>query len=87
MGDDRVTFEDVSAWVGQVLGDYDGLYDVQDHLFVRSAVRVVTKRRDACFDIPSSRWSDHSEASADHVGLATDLKRWARQTLPVPSRE
>ncbi len=86
MGDDRKTFEDVSAWVGRVLGEYDGLFDVQDHLFVRKTVRVVTKRRDACFDITSMRWMDDLEAEADHIALATDLKRWARQTLPVASR-
>ncbi len=83
MGDDRKMLEDVSAWVGHVLEEYNGLYDLQDHLFVRQAVRVVTKRRDACFDIATTRWIDEADAADDHLALATDLRRWARQTLPV----
>jgi hypothetical protein len=80
MAHDRMKLEDVAAWVGEVLGEYDGLYDLQDHLFVRNAVRVVTKRRDACFDIPGSSWTNPVDADAHEV-LAQDLRRWARQSL------
>ncbi len=86
MTDDRMQFGAVSAWVGQVLEGYDGLYDVQDHLFVRQAVRVVTKRRDACFDIPRHRWEDPSRAAAEREALASELMRWARQMLPAGVR-
>ena len=73
---------DVASWVAQVLNTYEGLYEVQDHIFVRQTVRVVTKRRDSYFDISAERW----KASADPEALDAlghDLGLWARRVFPA----
>ncbi len=71
---------DVAAWVNGVLTDYTGRYEVQDHLFIRNAVRVVTIRRDAFFDIQAERWR-FDPAERDPLGQ--ELRMWARRVMPL----
>jgi Txe/YoeB family toxin of Txe-Axe toxin-antitoxin module len=73
---------EVASWVAQVLTGYDGLYDVQDQLFVRQTVRVVTKRRDSYFDISSDRWKAAADPEALEA-LGHDLGLWARRVFPA----
>jgi hypothetical protein len=72
---------EVAAWVDGVLTDYRGRYEVQDQMFIRNAVRVVTVRRDAYFDIQPDRWVATAEpASRDSLGH--ELRTWARRVMP-----
>ncbi len=71
---------EVAAWVDGVLADYRGHYEVQDQLFVRNAVRVVTIRRDAFFDIQPDRWP-HDVAGRGPLGQ--ELRGWARRVMPT----
>lgn len=80
MEDRPVSIEDVVAWVREVLTEYQGLYEVQDLTFVRSALRVVTVRRDARFDVARSRWGELRDPEA-RLALTAELQRWARQNL------
>ena len=81
MADDRLRADVVAAWVNGVLADYAGRYEVVDHLFVRDAVRVVTVRRDAFFDIPRQRWVGDSDAER-HADMGEELRLWARRVMP-----
>ncbi len=77
---EKMKASDVAAWVDGVLTDYRGRYEVQDQLFIRNAVRVVTIRRDAFFDIPPDRWGlDRAERDP----LEQELRIWARRVMPV----
>ncbi len=82
MPDDRLKAEQVAQWVDRVLADYKGRYEVVDHLFVRNAVRVVTTRRDAFYDIPRERWTDDPDVEA-HTTIGDELKMWARRVMPA----
>ncbi len=75
-----VTREDVVAWINQSLADYQGLYEVQDLTFIRSAVRVVTLRRDALFDVTRTRWPELADPQS-RPGITEDLRLWARRNL------
>jgi hypothetical protein len=78
-----IKVNEVASWVAGVLTSYEGLYEVQDHTFIRQTVRVVTKRRDSYFDISSDRW----KATADPEvleALGHDLGLWARRVFPGP---
>ncbi len=80
MADRPVSIEDVVTWIRESLSDYQGLYEVQDLTFVRSAVRVVTQRRDARFDVATTRWQELADPGSRPL-LTADLQRWARQNL------
>lgn len=80
MADQSVSLEDVLTWIRESLSDYQGLYEVQDLTFVRSSVRVVTQRRDARFDVATTRWPELGDPDSRPV-LTADLQRWARQNL------
>ncbi len=82
MADDKVRAEVVAAWVNDVLADYQGRYEVVDHLFVRDAVRVVTVRRDAFFDIQRARWVGDADAE-HHADIGAELRLWARRVMPA----
>ena len=71
---------EVAAWVDGVLADYRGRYEVQDQLFIRNAVRVVTIRRDAFFDIQPDRWPQDAAAREP---LGQELRVWARRVMPA----
>ncbi len=73
---------DVAAWVDGVLTDYRGRYEVQDQLFIRNAVRVVTVRRDAFFDIRPDRWPEDEDVQA-RAPLGDELRTWARRVMPA----
>ncbi len=79
---EKIKASDVAAWVDGVLTDYRGRYEVQDHLFIRNAVRVVTIRRDAFFDIQPERWP-FDPAERDPLGQ--ELRIWARRVMPLES--
>ena len=78
---EKIKASDVAAWVDGVLTDYRGRYEVQDHLFIRNAVRVVTVRRDAFFDIQPDRWLA-AEPSEARGPLEQELRGWARRVMP-----
>ena len=80
MQDQPVSYQDVMAWIQESLADYQGLYEVQDLTFVGSAVRVVTSRRDARYDLGKARWKDQADPQG-RLELTAELKRWARQNL------
>jgi hypothetical protein len=80
MQDQPVSYQDVVAWIRESLADYQGLYDVQDLTFVRSAVRVVTPRRDARYDVERGRWPELADPQGRPT-LTAELQRWARQHL------
>ncbi len=82
MADDKLRAEVVAAWVNDVLADYAGRYEVVDHLFVRDAVRVVTTRRDAFFDIPRQRWTGDTDMER-HAAIGEELRLWARRVMPA----
>jgi hypothetical protein len=77
---DRLVVGDVASWVDRVLDDYKGLYDVQDQVFIRGAVRVVTKRRDSCFDISKDGWTAPEDAP-ERLALRQELGDWARRVF------
>lgn len=79
---EKLKASDVAAWIDGVLTDYRGRYEVQDHLFVRNAVRVVTIRRDAFFDIQPDRWPTDA---AEREPLGQQLRQWARRVMPIAS--
>jgi hypothetical protein len=79
---EQMKASDVAAWVEGVLTDYRGRYEVQDQLFIRNAVRVVTVRRDAFFDIHRDRWLDTTEPDAREL-LGQELRVWARRVMPT----
>jgi hypothetical protein len=81
MAEKRMSATDVASWVAGVLPEYNGQYEVLDHLFVRSAVRVVTTRRDAFYDIPRDRWNVGSD-EAGHAAIGEELRVWARRVMP-----
>ncbi len=81
MAEERLRAEVVAAWVNDVLADYAGRYEVVDHLFIRDAVRVVTARRDAFFDIPRQRWVGDTDAER-HAAIGEELRLWARRVMP-----
>jgi hypothetical protein len=76
--------EHVAAWVEDVLADYKGRYEVCDHLFVRDAVRVVTVRRDAFYDISRERWTRDPDAES-HSAIGQELLMWAQRVMPQRS--
>ncbi len=80
MADAPVTLQDVVAWVRESLSDREGLYDVQDLTFIRSSLRVVTKRRDAHFDIGRDRWPELADPDG-RSALTASLQHWARTNL------
>ena len=79
---EKIQANEVAAWVDGVLTDYRGRYEVQDQLFIRNAVRVVTVRRDAFFDIHPERWQAAEPAARDSLGQ--ELRVWARRVMPGP---
>jgi len=82
VADEKMKASEVAAWVDGVLTDYRGRYEVQDHLFIRNAVRVVTVRRDAFFDIQPDRWLGAAAAEAREP-LGQELRMWARRVMPT----
>ncbi len=76
---EQLRASEVAAWVDGVLSDYRGRYEVQDQLFIRNAVRVVTIRRDAFFDIPPDRWPFEA---TEREPLEQELRIWARRVMP-----
>jgi hypothetical protein len=80
MPDQPVSLNDVVAWIRESLGEYQGLYDVQDLTFIRSSVRVVTARRDARYDLVRDRWPDLADPASRPV-LTQDLRLWASRYL------
>ncbi len=82
MADDTMKPSEVAAWVDGILADYKGRYEVQDHLFIRNAVRVVTVRRDAFFDIQRDRWITTPDPVAREP-LGQELRLWARRVMPT----
>ncbi len=79
---EKMSAGEVAAWVDGVLTDYRGRYEVQDQLFIRNAVRVVTVRRDAFFDIRPDRWPEGDDAQA-RAPLGEELRGWARRVMPA----
>ncbi len=77
---EKIKASDVAAWVDGVLTDYRGRYEVQDQLFIRNAVRVVTIRRDAFFDIQPDRWPQEGVAREP---LGQELRVWAQRVMPA----
>ncbi len=77
---EQLRASEVAAWVDGVLVDYRGRYEVQDQLFIRNAVRVVTIRRDAFFDIQPDRWPREAESREP---LGQELRIWARRVMPT----
>ncbi len=78
---EKLRASDVAEWVDGVLTDYRGRYEVQDQLFIRNTVRVVTVRRDAFFDIQPDRWPADAQAREP---LGQELRSWARRVMPAP---
>ncbi len=74
--------EQVAVWVEGVLADYKGRYEVCDHLFIRDAVRIVTTRRDAFYDIPRERWTTDPDTES-HSAIGEELRLWARRVMPA----
>lgn len=79
---EQLKASEVAAWVDGVLADFRGRYEVQDQLFIRNAVRVVTIRRDAFFDIQRERWLGDAE---EREPLGQELRIWARRVMPIAS--
>jgi hypothetical protein len=77
---EQLRASEVAQWVDGVLADYRGRYEVQDQLFIRNAVRVVTIRRDAFFDIQPDRWPHEVDAREP---LGQELRIWARRVMPT----
>jgi hypothetical protein len=77
----RVTPQDVMAWINESLGEAQGRFEVQDLTFIRKSVKVVTPRRDACFELEASRWALLNDP-AGRSALTEDLRSWARRCLP-----
>jgi hypothetical protein len=80
MADQPVSIQDVLGWIRESLAEYQGRYEVQDLTFVSSAVRVVTPRRDARYDVKQARWNELLDGETRPT-LTADLQRWARQYL------
>jgi hypothetical protein len=76
-----VTPLDVMTWIRESLGDSEGRFEVQDLSFVKQSVKVVTPRRDACFELVSTRWALLNDP-AGKTALTEDLRTWARRCLP-----
>lgn len=76
-----VTAQDVMTWIAESLGDGRGRFEVQDLTFVKKSVKVVTVRRDACFELASARWPQLAEPESRTV-LTQELRGWARRCLP-----
>jgi hypothetical protein len=76
-----VTPHDVMMWIWESLGESRDRFEVQDLSFVKKSVKVVTPRRDACFEIESARWPQLTDPDA-RVALTEDLQKWARRCLP-----
>jgi hypothetical protein len=79
-----VTPQDVMTWIHESLGDGQGRFEVQDLTFIRKSVKVVTARRDACFELEAGRW-DLLNDPAGRITLTEDLRNWARRCLPHQS--
>lgn len=79
---EKMSASEVAAWVDDVLIDYKGRYEIQDHLFIRNVVRVVTVRRDAFFDIRPDRWPGPEDVRAREP-LGEELRGWARRVMPA----
>ncbi len=79
---EKMQANEVAAWVDGVLTDYRGRYEVQDQMFIRNAVRIVTVRRDAFFDIQPERWVANAEP-AGRDALGQELRMWARRVMPA----
>jgi hypothetical protein len=76
-----VTPQDVMTWIRDSLGDGQGRFEVQDLTFVKKSVKVVTSRRDACFEIEAARWGQLQDPEG-RSALTDDLRTWARRCLP-----
>jgi hypothetical protein len=76
-----VTPQDVMAWITDSLGDPQGRFEVQDLSFVKKSVKVVTPRRDACFELMATRWGLLNDPDGKSA-LTADLRAWARRCLP-----
>jgi hypothetical protein len=77
-----VTPQEVMAWIRDSLGDGQGRFEVQDLTFIKKSVKVVTPRRDSCFELEAARW-DLLQDPAGRTALTEDLRSWARRCLPV----
>jgi hypothetical protein len=75
-----VTPQDVMTWISESLGDPQGRFEVQDLSFVKKSVKVVTPRRDACFELLGDRWGLLNDP-ASKSALTEDLRSWARRCL------
>lgn len=76
-----VTPQDVMTWIRESLGDAQGRFEVQDLTFIKKSVKVVTSRRDACFELEAARWALLNDP-AGKTALTEDLRDWARRCLP-----
>jgi hypothetical protein len=76
-----VTARDVMTWITESLGDGVGRFEVQDLTFVKKSVKVVTVRRDSCFELASGRWPQLAEPEG-RSALTQELRGWARRCLP-----
>jgi hypothetical protein len=76
-----VTPQDVMIWIRESLGDPQGRFEIQDLSFVKKSVKVVTPRRDACFELVGTRWELLNDP-ASRSGLTDDLRLWASRCLP-----
>jgi hypothetical protein len=76
-----VTPQDVMMWIWEVLGDSRDRFEVQDLSFVKKSVKVVTPRRDACYELESGRWGQLTDPES-RSALTDDLVKWARRCLP-----
>jgi hypothetical protein len=81
MQNEPVTPQDVMTWIRESLGDGQGRFEVQDLTFVKKSVKVVTTRRDACFELEAARWALLNDPAEKSV-LTEDLRDWARRCLP-----
>ena len=85
MKEAAVTPQDVMMWIRETLVERQGQFDVQDLSFIRKTVRVVSPRRDACFDLDAARWPQLNDADCK-AALAEDLRSWAKRSLPPADR-
>jgi hypothetical protein len=76
-----VTPQDVMMWIWESLGDTRDRFEVQDLSFVKKSVKVVTSRRDACYELESARWGQLTDPDS-RSALTEDLLKWARRCLP-----
>jgi len=82
-----VTPQEVMMWIWESLGDTRDRFEVQDLSFVKKSVKVVTARRDACFELEGARWGLLNDP-AGRSALTDDLRTWAKRCLPAsPFRE